>query len=349
MIQSILSGDISNLSTVSTFSKDLIDACANASAEMLDLHLTPYDLKSVHEYQISNDKKLSKILKIVEKVLSENAELKMTISGLSEKLNNLQSALRNNASSILQPLPATSSSFLAIEPKPVSSIPPPTHLEDETVPNKNSNTFDEEFPSLMQASKIPPKVVPVTNLRGWAIAAASLPSSPSSRENRKMESPILEMSGDIPEGSPNEIVSAVVHRLNESLCPMLNGLGKDFTSNDISHVMLKNQHSRKILVVRFTSEATKSFIYKNRKKLQNVENQKIFLSPHLSLEESQIQQRIVNVFKSFRTKDNDQFNFSIFAQGHFIKILSQGSRHFYAFDSKLSPKDFLISKGIISA
>ena len=74
--ESILSGDISNLSTVSTFSKDLIDACANASAEMLDLHLTPYDLKSVHEYQISNDKKLSKILKIVEKVLSENAELK---------------------------------------------------------------------------------------------------------------------------------------------------------------------------------------------------------------------------------------------------------------------------------
>ena len=123
--ESILSGDISNLSTVSTFSKDLIDACANVSAEMLELHLTPYDLKSVHEYQISNDKKLSKILKIVEKVLSENAELKMTISGLSEKLNNLQSALRNNASSILQPLPATSSSFLAIEPKP---------LEDENVP-----------------------------------------------------------------------------------------------------------------------------------------------------------------------------------------------------------------------
>jgi hypothetical protein len=100
--ESILSGDISNLSTVSTFSKDLVDACANVSAEMLDLHLTPYDLKSVHEYQISNDKKLSKILKIVEKVLSKNAELKITMSGLSEKLNNLQSTLRNNAGSILQ-------------------------------------------------------------------------------------------------------------------------------------------------------------------------------------------------------------------------------------------------------
>ena len=101
---------------------------------------------------------------------------------------------------------------------------------------------------------------------------------------------------------------------------MFNGLGKDFTSNDISHVILKNQHSRKILVVRFTSEATTSFIYKNRKKLQNVENQKIFLSPHLSLEESQIQQRIVKVFKSFRTKDNDRFNFSIFSQGHLSKF-----------------------------
>ena len=31
----------SMLSTSSAFSKDLIEACANASAEMLDLHLTP--------------------------------------------------------------------------------------------------------------------------------------------------------------------------------------------------------------------------------------------------------------------------------------------------------------------
>ena len=31
----------------------------------------------------------------------------------------------------------------------------------------------------------------------------------------------------------------------------------------------------------------------------------------------------------------------------FIKILSQGARHFYAFDSHLSPKEFLVSKGII--
>ena len=86
-----------------------------------------------------------------------------------------------------------------------------------------------------------------------------------------MDSPILEVSGDIPEGSPNEIVSAVVHRLNESLCPLLNGLGKDFTSNDISHVMLKNHHSRKKLVFRFTSESTKSFIYKPEKSYKSSE------------------------------------------------------------------------------
>ena len=55
-----------------------------------------------------------------------------------------------------------------------------------------------------------------------------------------------------------------------------------------------------------------------------------------------MQQRIVKVFKTFRTKEGDRYR-----EGHFIKILSQETRHFYAFDSKLSPKDFLISKGII--
>jgi len=134
--------------------------------------------------------------------------------------------------------------------------------------------------------------VAVTNLRGWAIAAASLPS-PS-------------------------ILSCYAQK-------------SAFSKNFSCQIHIRSHQKLHI------------------QKTENVENQKIFLSPHLSLEKSQIQQKIVNVFKSFRTKDNDQFNFSIFAQGHFTKILSQGSRHFYAFDSKLSPKDFLISKGIISA
>ena len=81
--------------------------------------------------------------------------------------------------------------------------------------------------------------------------------------------------------------------------------------------------------------------------MQTSKNSKLFLSPHLSLEDFQMQQRIVKAFKTFRTKEDDHYNFNIFPQGHFIKILSQETRHFYAFDSKVSPKDFLISKGII--
>ena len=61
----------------------------------------------------------------------------------------------------------------------------------------------------------------------------------------------------------------------------------------------------------------------------------------------EINKQCKKVFKSFRSKHGDHYNFSIFAQGHFIKILSQGARHFYAFDSHLSPKEFLVSKGII--
>ena len=82
-----MSGDISNISAASVFSKDLIDACANPSAEMLDLHLTPYDLKSVHEYQISNDKKLNKVLKILETVLSDKAELKHKLAEVQSDLS----------------------------------------------------------------------------------------------------------------------------------------------------------------------------------------------------------------------------------------------------------------------
>ena len=61
------------LSTSSAFSKDLSEDCANASAEMLDLHLTPYDLKSsMNIDQISNDKKLSELLLLLKNVVLEN-------------------------------------------------------------------------------------------------------------------------------------------------------------------------------------------------------------------------------------------------------------------------------------
>ena len=58
-----------------------------ALEQSLDLHLTAYDLKSVHEFQISNDKKLNKDLKILETVLSDNAELKHKLAEVQSDLS----------------------------------------------------------------------------------------------------------------------------------------------------------------------------------------------------------------------------------------------------------------------
>jgi len=179
---------------------------------------------------------------------------------------------------------------------------------------------------------------PQPNLCGWAIASACLPSFKPPREDRIIQSSILEVSGNIPEGSSTEIILALVQKFNEDLCPMLNGLGRDLTSADITHILhKKTNQSQNILVVRFSNQSTKDFIFKNRKMLHTTGKAQLFLSPHLSLEDSRNQQTIMKVFKSFRSKHGDHYNFSIFAQGHFIKILSQGARHFYAFDSHLSP------------
>ena len=129
---------------------------------------------------------------------------------------------------------------------------------------------------------------------------------------------------------------------------MLNGLGRDLTSADITHILHKKaNHSQNMLVVRYSNQFTKDFVFKNRKMLHSTGKTPLFLSPHLSLEDSRNQQTIMKVFKSFQSKYGDHYNFITFAQGHFIKIISRGAHHFYAFDSHLSPKEFLVSKGII--
>ena len=333
----------SMLSTSSAFSKDLIEACANASAEMLDLHLTPYDLKSVHEYQISNDKKLSELLLLLKNVVLENSQLKETISTIQSEIKILNSKIH-----LLENItPSKSSEILNTTPQNSSSV-----ADDITDDSRFSSAaagqvntvLNKDFPSLQESLKMKPQ----PKLRGWAIASACLPSLNPPREDRIIQSSILEVSGNIPEGSSTEIILALVQKFNEDLCPMLNGLGRDLTSADITHILhKKSNHSQNMLVVRFSNQSTKDFVFKNRKLLHSTGKTPLFLSPHLSLEDSRNQQKIMKVFKSFRSKHGDHYNFSIFAQGHFIKILSQGARHFYAFDSHLSPKEFLVSKGII--
>ena len=340
------------LSSSSTFASDLIDACANASAEMLDLHLTPYDLKSVHEYQISNHKKLTEVIQLLKCLLEENSRLRLTIGEIRDEISSRHTKTQGiqQTGEVISQQPPMSSLFQ----KSTEPINNQKHCHEAGHSNNlhpiNSTTQSDlnylDFPTLQQAhsSTLKPNAHP----RGWAIAAACLPPSKSSREDRIIESPIVEIAGDIPEGNLSDKISSFVLRFNSTLCPALNGLGRDLTTEDISHIMLKNaSSSQTVAVVRFASQITKDFIFKNRKKLQTSENSKLFLSPHLSLEDFQMQQRIVKVFKTFLTKEGDHYNFNIFPQGHFIKILSQETRHFYAFDSKVSPKDFLISKGII--
>ena len=110
--------------------------------------------------------------------------------------------------------------------------------------------------------------------------------------------------------------------------------------------LLKNLHFQKKLAVRFTSEATTSFTYKKYKKAAKYRKTCFLLTYHsrnvkfnkeLSLYSNHFKQKIMANSTSASS-----------AQGHFIKILSEGSHHFYDFDSKLSPKDFLNCKGIIS-
>jgi hypothetical protein len=298
----------------------------------------------------SNHQKFTGVIQLLKCLLEEYSRLRLIIGEIRDKISK---GIQQTGKGISQQPPMSSLFQKTTEPVSFernnqkycheaghSNNPHPINSTTQS----DSNCLD--FPTLQQAhsSTLKPNAHP----RGWAIAAACLPPSKSSREDRIIESPIVEIAGDIPEGNLSEKISSFVLRFNSTLCPALNGLGRDLTTEDISHIMLKNaSSSQTVAVVRFASQITKDFIFKNRKKLQTSENSKLFLSPHLSLEDFQMQQRIVKVFKTFRTKEGDHYNFNIFPQGHFIKILSQETRHFYAFDSKVSPKDFLISKGII--
>ena len=90
---------------------------------------------------------------------------------------------------------------------------------------------------------------PQPKLRGWAIASACLPSLNLPREDRIIQSSILEVSGHIPEGSPTEIILALVQKFNEDLCPMLNGLGRELTLLISLIFCTKNQTILKIFLL----------------------------------------------------------------------------------------------------
>ena len=151
-----------------------------------------------------------------------------------------------------------------------------------------NTVLNKDFPSLQESLKMKPQ----PKLRGWAIASACLPSLNPPREDRIIQSSILEVSGNIPEGTSTEIILALVQNFNEDLyiCPMLNGLGRELTSADITLILhKKSNHSQNMLVVRFSNQFTKDFVFKNRKMLHSTGKTPLFLSPRLSLEDSRNQ------------------------------------------------------------
>ena len=69
--------------------------------------------------------------------------------------------------------------------------------------------------------------------------------------------------------------------------------------------------------------------------------------PHLDQEDSSNQLKVIKNFKNLRQKIGEDFNFRVYGAGYFIKIITQDAKHWYSYNSKLSPKQFLISKGVI--
>ena len=209
------------LSSSSTFASDLIDACVNASAEMLDLHLTPYDLKSVHEYQISNHKKLTEVIQLLKCLLEENSRLKLTIGEIRDEISSRHTKTQGiqQTGEVISQQPPMSSLFQ----KSTEPINNQKHCHEASHSNNlhpiNSTTQSDlnylDFPTLQQAhsSTLKPNAHP----RGWAIAAACLPPSKSSREDRIIESPIVEIAGDIPEGNLRDKISSFVLRFNSTV------------------------------------------------------------------------------------------------------------------------------------
>jgi hypothetical protein len=142
----------------------------------------------------------------------------------------------------------------------------------------------------------------------------------------------------------------LVQRFNKSMSPILNGIGRDLTGDDISQIYDFSEKKKNTLVARFNSKSIKEFVYKHRKKLVSSEEESswnLYLTPHLDQEDSSNQLKVIKNFKNLRQKIGEDFNFRVYGAGYFIKIITQDAKHWYSYNSKLSPKQFLISKGVI--
>ena len=90
-------------------------------------------------------------------------------------------------------------------------------------------------------------LISTPSTKGWAIAAASVSSSvrkPNSPFfSKKKGSLNIVLSGDIPLGPSTILKQEIVDRLNSAINPSFRGLERDFSCEDITNILVKNNNS----------------------------------------------------------------------------------------------------------
>ena len=111
----------------------------------------------------------------------------------------------------------------------------------------------------------------------------------------------------------------------------------------------------KTWLLQFKNTQFSELIFGNRWKLSSFQNSsdalsspKLYVNPNLSPKDKFHQIKILQAFQKLKVIGEDKKStFSVFPQGFVIKIVFESKKFFYPFDSKKSPKEFLLSKGIL--
>ena len=235
----------------------------------------------------------------------------------------------------------------------------------------SQSMYEENFPALPNPSQenpfknnsnrvSKPNVAPTGIKSGWAIASSSLPVhiKPFVKKTNIPQVLHLEISGDLPNfESSNKSIQFLLSILNLRLCPVLfNKCQRDLTQEDIYSLVDISAHRKvKTWLLRLKNTQFSEFIFENRRKLSSFQHSsdspsspKLYVNPNLSPEDKFHQIKILQAFQKLKVIGEDKkSNFSVFPQGFVIKIVFESKKFFYPFDSKKSPKEFLLSKGIL--
>ena len=170
----------------------------------------------------------------------------------------------------------------------------------------------------------------------------------------------LEISGLLPNFESSNMYRSIqflLPILNLRLCPVLfNKCQRDFTQEDIYSLVDISAHWKvKIRLLHFKNTQFTEVIFENRRKLSSSQYSsyspscpKLYANPNLRPEDKFHQIKTLQAFQKLEViGDNKKIVTSVFPQGFVIKIVFESKKCFYSFDSKKSPKGFLLLKGIL--